>query len=98
MYDFKTVKLVFTPNNFKCAINNKKNILFDPVLWKPAHYGTALNYAILYYLKKQIVQLPMAQKRGRKSVAMHNFSTAHLSVSCINDAMKTHIGLRQHIL
>jgi len=76
----------------------KKNILFNPVLWKPAHYGTAVNYAILYYLKRQIVRLPMAQKRRRKSVAMHNCSTAHFSVPCINDATKTLIGLRQHIL
>jgi len=48
MYDFKTVKLVFTLNHFKCAFNKKKNIRFNPVLWKPAHYGTPVNYAILY--------------------------------------------------
>jgi len=74
-----------------------KNIRFNPVLWETAHYGTAVNYADLYYLKKQIVRLPMAQKRRRKSVAMHNFSTSHFSVPCINDATKTLIGLRQHI-
>jgi len=39
----------------------------------------------------------MAQKRRRNRVAMHNFSTSHFSVPCINDATKTLTGLRQHI-
>jgi len=36
-------------------------------------------------------------KRRRKGVAMHNFSTSHFSVPCINDATETLIGLRLHI-
>ena len=77
-----------------------KNIRFNPALWKSVHYGTAVKYAILYYLQKQIIWIPMAQKQNSrrwKSVSMHNFSTSPYSMPCINEATKTLISLRWHI-